>query len=123
VSVRSAQANAAGPSRQVPWGHSQVAHEVLGWCCLEDNRSNDDELLRWREHAIGARDRQRDLEGCHENVRRLQDKLAFRVGAEEAREDLDGLLADLDAHDLTAAAAHRLRGILGRWDAIREHRA
>jgi hypothetical protein len=36
--------------------------------------------------------------------------------ARDAREDLHELQGDLDAMDLTAASAHKLDGILRRWD-------
>jgi hypothetical protein len=44
------------------------------------------------------------------------DLVAASRAARAARDELETLHADLDAHDLFAAPAHRLHRILERWD-------
>jgi hypothetical protein len=41
---------------------------------------------------------------------------SFLIAAEQVRAELIALRDDLDANDLTAAAAHRISGILRDWD-------
>jgi hypothetical protein len=43
----------AGPAHPHLWvagaiGHSTASHEAFGWCCLDYNRSVDEELWAWR---------------------------------------------------------------------------
>ncbi len=44
-------ATAAAPD--VPWGHSIVAHRVLGWCFHCEGVAPVAEAFGWRHHAQG----------------------------------------------------------------------
>jgi hypothetical protein len=63
----------AGPAHPDSWigtdgigalGHSRTSHEVFGWCCLERDRTVDEEVWAWRLHY------QREHDGADKTSRR-----------------------------------------------------